>query len=201
MIHAPGGITYPAYVAVFSAGTARPVLRRPGNDLDGRRCSQPDQSVTVGGRTYYLYCSGQHLRVVAWYEHGAVYWVHNTLTDAVGNGELLAIAEQTRADRHPGNPREPDRYQKRRPRTAISRPSSSPDATGADHEHVATIETIGSIGGLLTLVAVPLLCIALLRRRRRLAALRSELDALLSLEHRLRSSVPRAPAVVERSTP
>ena len=66
---------------------------------------------------------------------------------------------------------------------------------------VTTVETIGAIGGVATLLAAPLLCFGLFRRRRRLAALRSELDALLSLEHRLRSSVPRAPAVVAANTP
>ena len=56
----------------------------------------PQQTVTVGGRTYYLFYESQHLDVVAWTEHHAVYWVRNSLGNSVSNGELLAIAEQTR---------------------------------------------------------------------------------------------------------
>ena len=58
--------------------------------------------------------------MVAWCEHRAVYWVHNTLLDSVGNGELLAIAEQTQ------------------PVTAVG--------TGAARRHV-TVLNAGSIQG------------------------------------------------------
>ena len=57
--------------------------------------SDPNQSVTVGGRQYELFYSGAHLDVIAWKGDGAAYWIHNTLTDSIGNRELLAIAEQT----------------------------------------------------------------------------------------------------------
>ena len=76
--------------------TARPVLRRAGNDLDRRAAVRdPNQTLRAGKRTYDLYYDGTSLQMVAWREYGAWYWVHNTLTDTIGNGELLAIAEQT----------------------------------------------------------------------------------------------------------
>lgn len=53
------------------------------------------------------------------------------------------------------------------------------------------VQTIGSIGGLLTLVAVPLLCVALLRRRRELSAIRGQLYTTLTRESQLRSAAGR----------
>ena len=82
LIHARAGHV-PAYVAVFSAGRLGQYYDVQGMTWTGAPMfANPDQTVTVGGRTYYLYYSGQHLRMVAWFEHGAVYWVHNTLSDA-----------------------------------------------------------------------------------------------------------------------
>ncbi|MGA2930448.1 MAG: hypothetical protein ABSG43_31590, partial [Solirubrobacteraceae bacterium] len=108
LIHAPNGTGYPAYVAVFSAGLLGQYYDVQGMTwTDAPMFQNPEQAVAVGGRTYSLYYSGQHLMVVAWSEHGAVYWIHNTLTDAIGNGELLAIAEQTMPVGEPGEPGEP----------------------------------------------------------------------------------------------
>ena len=168
---------------------ARPVLRRAGNDLDG--CAdvrQPRPDCHVGGRTYYLYYSGEHLTTVAWFEHGAVYWIHNTLTDAVGNGELLAIAEQTQPIGTPGTSRSPIGASRRRRTESYGRRRA--DATRVDDEPDA-VDTIGSIGGLLTLIAVPLLCIALLRRRRCCPAIRGQLYTTLTRESQLRSAAGR----------
>jgi LCP family protein required for cell wall assembly len=96
LIRVPGGAPYPAYVAVFSAGQIGQYYDVQGSPWTTQpQLDSPDQAITVGGRRYYLYYSGQHLRIVAWYAGHDVYWVHNSLTDAVGNGELLAIAEQT----------------------------------------------------------------------------------------------------------
>jgi LCP family protein required for cell wall assembly len=200
LIHAPGDSAYPAYVAVFSNGLLGQYYDVQGMTwLGAPMFTNPDQTVTVAGRTYLLFYSGQHLMIVAWYAHGAVYWVHNSLTDSVGNGELLAIAEQTRpigVVGTPGSPAGSTRGGRHgRLAAAVVPRRISPGPT------VTTVETIGAIGGVATLLAAPLLCFGLFRRRRRLAALRSELDSLLSLEHQLRSSVPRPPAVVERSAP
>ena len=200
LIHAPDGSAYPAYVAVFSNGLLGQYYDVQGMTwLGAPMFTNPDQIVTVAGRTYSLFYSGQHLMVVAWYEHGAVYWVHNTLTDSVENGELLAIAEQTRPIGVPGTPGAPVPGARRGRHGRVAavvvprRIASGPKVT--------TVETVGAIGGVATLLAAPLLCFGLLRRRRRLTTLRAELDALLTLEYQLQSSVPRAPAVSRQSVP
>ena len=192
LIHA-GQTAYPAYVAVFSNGLLGQYYGVQGMTwLGAPMFTNPDQIVTVAGRTYFLFYSGQHLMVVAWYEHGAVYWVHNSLTDSVENGELLAIAEQTRpigVVGTPGSPVNGTRGRRHGRLGAVVVPRRI-----APGPKVSTVETIGAIGGVATLLAAPLLCFGLFRRRRRLTALRAELDALLTLEYQLQSSVPRAAA-------
>ncbi|MGO9750836.1 MAG: LCP family protein [Solirubrobacteraceae bacterium] len=102
LIHGPDGSAYPAYVAVFSAGLLGQYYDVQGMTWIGAPMfANPDQTITVGGRNYSLYYSGEHLAVVAWYANGAVYWVHNTLTDAVGNGELWRSPSRRRRSGRP----------------------------------------------------------------------------------------------------
>jgi hypothetical protein len=149
--------------------------------------SNPDQTVAVAGRTYSLFYSGQHLMVVAWYGHGAVYWVHNSLSDAVGNGELLAIAEQTKPIGVPGTPINPVGAAAGGGRAGLG--AAAVPQRAAPAAKLTPIETIGAIGGLLALLAAPLLCIGLFRRRRRLIALRAKLDSMLARELELQSGI------------
>jgi polyisoprenyl-teichoic acid--peptidoglycan teichoic acid transferase len=46
----------------------------------------------IGGRTFRLYMDGGRIRTVAWETPKAVYWVSNTLTSDLSNGEMLGIA-------------------------------------------------------------------------------------------------------------
>jgi polyisoprenyl-teichoic acid--peptidoglycan teichoic acid transferase len=192
LIHATDAAAYPAYVAVFSAGLLGQYYDVQGTTWTGAPMfTDPDQTVTAAGRTYSLFYSGQHLSVVAWNAHGAVYWVHNSLTDAVGNGELLAIAERTRPIGVVGTPGQPvggtGRQQRALLKAVVVPRRIVPAAK------VTVVETIGSIGALVTLLAAPTLGVVLFRRRRRLAALRADLDALISVESRLRAGLPRGP--------
>ncbi|MHB8657284.1 MAG: LCP family protein [Solirubrobacteraceae bacterium] len=54
--------------------------------------STPTQTVTMGGRRLMEFFNGHRLTLVAWRTPQAVYWVSNTLTDDIPNGELAAIA-------------------------------------------------------------------------------------------------------------
>ncbi|MBV8220671.1 MAG: LCP family protein, partial [Solirubrobacterales bacterium] len=200
VIHSPNGTPYPAYVAVFSAGQLGQYYDVQGMTWPGAPMfSNPDQTVTVGGRVYSLFYSGQHLMVVAWNAHGAVYWVHNSLNDAVGNGELLAIAEQTRPIGVPGSPANPVGAAAGGGRAGLhgavvpGRTTSAPQLT--------TVETVGAIGGLVALVAAPLLAVGLFRRRRRLTALRAELDSMLARELELQSGLAGTSARAHPSPP
>ena len=192
LIHASDRTAYPAYVAVFSAGLLGQYYDVQGMTwLGAPMFADPDQTVRVAGRTYSLFYSGQHLSVVAWYAHGGVYWVHNSLTDAVGNGELLAIAEQTRpigVAGTPGHPIAGTAHLRRADLRAVVVPTRIGPAA-----KVSPVDTIGSIGALVALVVAPILCVILFRRRRRLTALRADLDALISVESQLRAGLPPEP--------
>ena len=54
--------------------------------------ADPSQVQTIGGHQYMLFYNGKHLHMVAWKSAGAVYWVNNTLDDALSNDFMLAVA-------------------------------------------------------------------------------------------------------------
>jgi len=184
-IKAPDGTLYPAYVAVFQAGGLGQYYDVQGTTwTTAPLFDSPEQTVAVGNHTYYLFYEGQHLETVAWYEHGAVYWVRNTLTQAIGNGELLAIAEQTApATSHVGRP-------------IVLGPAALPERLIAEQQQQNDLRhTIGQAGGIVALIALPLLALPLIKRRRELSKLRAQLAATLHFESRLVAvtGVPAAP--------
>ena len=168
LIHGPDGSAYQAYVAVFYAGQLGQYYDVQGMSwTTAPQFDSPDQTVSVGGRTYYLYYVGSNINMVAWYEHGSVYWVRNTLTDSIGNGEMLAIAEQTK------------------PFTAVHSTSRVPvilRAVGVPTRTVKVKPTstkllVGGLAGLVTLIALPLLAFLALRRILDLRRARPDLAA------------------------
>jgi len=180
LIHPPGGAAFPIYVAVFATGQLGQYYDVQGTTWTGAPLfDNPDQTVSVGGRTYDLYYEGQHIETVAWHEHGAVYWVRNTLLDSVGNGELLAIAEQTAPviTQPTGSAHQ---------RLAL-RAATVPVRHGASQQTSLT-QTLGALGGLMVLCLVPVLAIPLIKRRRQLAEIRTQLAASLHAEARLTSA-------------
>jgi polyisoprenyl-teichoic acid--peptidoglycan teichoic acid transferase len=54
--------------------------------------NNPNQTIKLAGRTMQLYFEGQRLRVVAWHDGRAVYWLVNTLQNILTNRQMLAIA-------------------------------------------------------------------------------------------------------------
>jgi LCP family protein required for cell wall assembly len=169
LIHGPDGAAYPAYVGVFSAGQLGQFYDVQGMTwTTAPQFDSPDQTVHVGGRTYYLYYEGSNVRMVAWYEHGAVYWIRNSLTDAVGAGEMLAIAEQTQPFLTAVG-RGPTRVR------VILKAAGVP----APHAKVPKRnlrETLGWIAAVVSLLFVPVLGFFAIRRIREARRLRSRLD-------------------------
>jgi hypothetical protein len=191
-IHATDGTAFPAYVAAFSAGALGQFYDVQGTTwTSAPQFDSPDQTVDVGRRTYSLYYEAQRLKMVAWHEHGAVYWVRNTLANSVDNGELLAIAEQT-------TPFEVGAPGKRR---VLLGAAGVPNRQSRP-ANIGTAQTLGGIAGLLTLAAIPFLAFRTLKRRRELEALKTQLRATLALEarltnaaHAMRRARPPRPAV------
>ncbi len=181
LIHAPGGAAYPIFVEVFTNG-----LLGQYYDVQGTTWTtaplfdSPNQTVAVGRRTYELFYVGSRLETVAWFEHGAVYWVHNTLLDSISNGEMLAIAEQTTAVQAArSGPHQP--YV----RLTVAK---APVRTSPESQ-VSRFQTVGSLGGLIALAIVPLLAIPVVIRRRQLVALRHRLQASSERAVRLQATV------------
>jgi LCP family protein required for cell wall assembly len=155
-IDAPGGTEYPVYVGVFYAGQLGAYYDVQGMTwTTAPQFDSPDQTVSVNGRTYYLYYDSTNLRMVAWYEHGAVYWVRNSLSNTLPNGEMLAIAEQTQpftgVHATPTQPR------------VILKDANAPRRIV--HKTPLTVkEKVGGIAALVTLIALPLLALLAIMR-------------------------------------
>jgi hypothetical protein len=66
------------------------------NWTDAPALANPSTTRTIKGRTYEFYFSGPHLHMVVLREHDASYWVVNSLTDALSNETMLAIAKGLR---------------------------------------------------------------------------------------------------------
>jgi polyisoprenyl-teichoic acid--peptidoglycan teichoic acid transferase len=53
----------------------------------------PDDEVTMRGRKYLVFLDGRKIRIVGWKRDNAVYWVSNTLSEALTNKQMLGIAQ------------------------------------------------------------------------------------------------------------
>jgi LCP family protein required for cell wall assembly len=189
LLHGAGNAVYPAYVVVESAGLLGQFYNVQGTTWTSAPLfANPDQTIRVGRRTYDLYYQGAHLRTVAWFEHGAVYWIHNTLLDSVGNSEMLAIAEQTTPVLGAGAVSHVSATAGLRLRGA--RGPVRPPSTVV----TSTTERLGWIAGMLALLALPVLLFTVIRRRRALHALRTEFHELNARGVELTAQLDRARA-------
>lgn len=179
LIHAPSGKAYPIYVEVFSNGQLGQFYDVQGTTwTKAPLFANPNQTIRVGKRTYDLYYDGTSLQMVAWHEYGAMYWVRNTLTDSMGSGEMLAIAEQT----------VPIGAVMTTPKHVILKAFSVPSRP-VPAVKTPLAQTIGSVGGLITLVLVPLLGILILRQRRLTRRVRLQLQTNLARETTLSAAI------------
>jgi LCP family protein required for cell wall assembly len=82
VLHAPGVGEY--YGVQGLTWKAPPIL------------DDPDRTVRRHGRKLRLYYDGRSLRLVAWKTKNAVYWISNTLTQDIGEDQMLEIAGSLR---------------------------------------------------------------------------------------------------------
>jgi hypothetical protein len=88
---------HPAYVVVVAQGGLGQYY-----DVEGTTWTKPpllthpSQTVQIGRRHFQLYFEGQRIRVVAWHDGAAVYWLTNTLQNILSNRQMLAIASAAR---------------------------------------------------------------------------------------------------------
>jgi len=173
-INGPDRKRYPAYVIVTSNGSLGQYY-----DIEGTTWTaapifdNPTQTVHVRGRTYALYYQGANIENIAWFEHGAVYWVHNTLLNALSNAEMLVLAEHTlpvdapavKAGSGGGG-------------TAASLPPTVVPVASSSSGVSSIPQKIGLVGGLVALLSMPFLLWLAVRRVRHNAGLRERLQDL-----------------------
>jgi hypothetical protein len=96
------GRKYRAYRMVVKLGQPGEYYGIEGmNWLNPPILASPDGHRTVNGRTYSLYFDGSNLRVVAFRQGNAVYWVTNTLLRTLTNKQMMGIAtSMTRSGGH-----------------------------------------------------------------------------------------------------
>jgi LCP family protein required for cell wall assembly len=82
-----------AYRIVISAGLDGQFYGVQGTDWKSPPIlDDPSEQTRMRGRTYQLFYDGNRLRLVAWRTPHAVYWVSNSLSEALNNKQMLAIA-------------------------------------------------------------------------------------------------------------
>ncbi len=83
-----------AYVAVFQQNGLGGYYDVEGTDWnDPPIIANPSRQATIGGRHYIFIDDGAHIHLIAWHEHGALYWVNNTLLEDLSNQQMLALAQ------------------------------------------------------------------------------------------------------------
>jgi len=64
--------------------------------MDPPILKSPDEVRRIGHRKFQIYYDGDRVRLIAWREKDAVYWVSNTLLQSIGKRQMLQIARATR---------------------------------------------------------------------------------------------------------
>ena len=172
------GHIHPIYVIAIDRGELGQFYDVQGTTwTDPPILSNPDQTVRAGARTYELFYSGEQVRVIAWHEGGAVYWIENTLTENISPRAMLAMAEQTLPVVHA------------RSDAGVHTGLGALRGVTLPPRTVATTSLTSKAGALLGLFAVcivAVLSVLLLRRQRTLNMLREQVAQAIALEGRQR---------------
>ncbi len=137
--------------------------------------SDPSQTVRIGSRTYGLFYAGEQIRLIAWREGNAAYWIQNTLTNSIQPREMLAMAEQTLpvVGSRPGAPVATPSVR------SLILPPRQLAATSLTSKLAAALSFV-------SLAILALLALLLLSRRRELSSLREQVAHAMALEARQR---------------
>lgn len=169
-----GGHIHPIYVIVIDRGQLGQFYDVQGTSwAEPPLLSNPSQSVRFGSRTYELFYAGEQVRVIAWHEAGAVYWIENTLTENVSPRAMLAMAADTLPVFHT-------------PSSASPR-AAPPTLRGFTLPPRQLAETsltfrIGALLGFVGIGVVALLSLLVFLRQRDLKALREQVADALAVE-------------------
>jgi LCP family protein required for cell wall assembly len=191
MLYDEQGKPHDAYAVVIDRGTLGDFYNVQGTTWqDPPLLRNPSQTVQIGSRTYGLYYQGDNLRLVAWREGPAVYWISNTLTDAVPPAEMVAMAVQTTPVTGSGALSQ-----------GVTRPRKFVLPKRRAATAVGTVQTVGAGLGLVAFAGILALAVLWVRRRRSLRELRAHLEALARDEVQLRRRLAAAAGVPAPAPP
>ena len=93
-IHAAGGGVYAAYrmTVVLNSNLGEFYGIQGTTWLHPPILNATSSTEYVNGKQLQVFKNGSRVSLVAWRTPKAVYWVSNTLADAIGNGQMIAIA-------------------------------------------------------------------------------------------------------------
>ncbi len=90
------GHLHHAYTVVFQQNTIGGYYDVEGTDwLDPPIVEHPQETRYVGRRAYMIFADGEHIHMIAWREHHALYWVINTLLEELSGQQMLTLADST----------------------------------------------------------------------------------------------------------
>jgi LCP family protein required for cell wall assembly len=166
------GRLHPAYVIAIDKGGLGEFYDVQGTSWTDPPIGSPSQEAHIGSRTYGLFYTGEAIRMIAWREAGALYWIQNTLTNGVQPREMVAMAEQTR------------------PVIAAAGAAASIPATGPAGFKLpprllaapSLVDKLGALLGLGSLAVVAFLALRVLARGREVASLREQVARAMALE-------------------
>jgi polyisoprenyl-teichoic acid--peptidoglycan teichoic acid transferase len=91
------GHLHNAYVAVWQQDTLGGYYDFEGtNWLGPPIVAHPNEERKIGHTKYMIFTDGSHIHLVAWREHGMLYWLTNTLLEDLSNQQMLAIARSAK---------------------------------------------------------------------------------------------------------
>jgi LCP family protein required for cell wall assembly len=92
----PQGHLHHAYTVVFQQNIIGGYYDVEGTDwLEPPIIAHPQETRRIGSRNYMIFADGEHIHMVAWREHHALYWVINTLLEELTNQQMITIADST----------------------------------------------------------------------------------------------------------
>jgi LCP family protein required for cell wall assembly len=179
------GRLHQIYTIVIDRGPLGQFYNVQGTDWsDPPLLANPGATVHVGSRTYDLFYAGEQVRLIAWHEGGAAYWIQNTLGNDVSPRAMIATAEQT----------VPVVGSVTASAAASNVPVNVPPPPPRAVAKTGLATKIGSVFGFIGLAVVAGLGLLLLRRQRELSGLREQVGRAMALEALQRPALAGAAA-------
>jgi polyisoprenyl-teichoic acid--peptidoglycan teichoic acid transferase len=190
----PRGRLQPIYDIAVNSGPLGEYYDVQGTTwTDPPLLTNPGQTLRTGSRTYSIFYTGEQVRVIAWREGNAAYWVQNTLTNSLSPRQMLAIAASTRPVLG-GFPAGASAH-------AIAATAAASVLRPQTQTATGPATKVGAVLAFVSLLALAALAWVVLARERELRTLRRQVAAAIELEARQRPMLTSAALAPEPAGP